>query len=75
MSENHNTTRNSTRWIVPALIVGLALWGAFVAVGAYLGGVRFGYDPTRGLVVALAVLAFLAFWGVLLYGRRRRGGG
>jgi membrane protein DedA with SNARE-associated domain len=73
MNDDRNTTGNSTQWIVPALIVGLILWGAFVAVGAYLGGERFGYDPKRGLVVAVAVLAFLAFWGVLLYSRRRRG--
>ena len=43
----------------------------FVAVGAYLGGIRFGYNPGRGPVVAGAVLAFLALWGVLLYGRAR----
>lgn len=70
-----NEKRHSTPWIMPALIIGLALWGAFVAVGAYLGAAKFGYDPTRGLVVAVAVLAFLAFWGVMLYTRKRRGGG
>jgi hypothetical protein len=73
MNEDDKTPGSSTQWIVPALIVGLILWGAFIAVGAYLGGERFGYDPKRGLVVAVSVLAFLAFWGVLLYARSRRG--
>lgn len=64
----------SVRWVLPGLGIALVLWGIVVAVGAYLGGVRFGYNPGRGLVVAGAVLAFLALWGALLYVRGGRRG-
>lgn len=71
MTEN----KKSVRWVLPAICLALVLWGIVVAVGAYLGGVRFGYNPGRGLIVAGAVLAFLALWGGLLFvrgGRRNR---
>ena len=50
------------------VIVGVLAWGLFHAYGAY----SFNHDLRRGLIVFGSVLAFLAFWGLLLWNRGRR---
>jgi hypothetical protein len=57
---------------VAVLAGALAVWGALLAFGAYRGGATDDPDVRRGLIVAVAVLAFLALWG-LVVGRVRRG--
>ncbi len=62
---------NSTKPL--AIVIGLIMvsvlgWGIFHAVGAYL----FNYHIGRPLMVLGCVAAFLAFWGLMLWSRRRR---
>lgn len=60
------------------IMLGLVAWGLFLAAGSYYGGVdRLGdnflrHDWRRFGIVAGFVAAFLAFWGAMLYSRRRR---
>ena len=49
-------------------MVGVAAWGVFHAVGAY----RYNHDPRRAFMVIGCVVAFLAFWWVMLTSRKRR---
>jgi hypothetical protein len=53
--------RQTRRWIM-ALVLALAAWGLYNAVGAYL----FNHDIRRGVVVTVAMAAFLAWWLLLL---------
>jgi hypothetical protein len=60
------------------LMVGLAIWGCLLALGALLfgfdpqtGGISLSISPTRGLIVLACVAGFLGFWSLLLLGRRR----
>jgi len=59
------------RWGVGVIAAALAVWGALLAFGAYRGGASGDPDPRRGLIVAAAVLAFLALWGIVLSRKRR----
>ena len=56
-------------------MLGVFVWGAIHAVGAY---VNYKFDSPwrvwRGVVVLLFVEAFLAFWLVMLWLRRSRRG-
>jgi hypothetical protein len=62
-------------WLIA---LGVAGWGIFHAIGSYLGGVNAEGGPAlqpdvrRALMIAACVAAFLAFWGVMLYARKRR---
>ena len=64
------------RILLAALLGGIAVfvWGTIHAVGAY---VNYRYDSPwrvwRAVVVLLCVEAFLAFWLLMLWLRRRRG--
>jgi threonine/homoserine/homoserine lactone efflux protein len=51
------------RGMLLAIVLAVAAWGAYHAVGAYL----FNHNPWRAAVVAACVAAFLAFWGLLLW--------
>ncbi|HEY2894566.1 MAG TPA: hypothetical protein VGJ16_10150 [Pirellulales bacterium] len=52
-----------------ALIMGaLALWGVYVAIGAYL----YNRNPWRPLIVLASVGIFLGIWMLLLWGQSRR---
>jgi predicted permease len=57
----------SRRWIV-LLVVALAAWGLYHAIGAFL----FNKDVRRGLVVLACMALFLAFWLSLLMLRKKR---
>jgi hypothetical protein len=54
--------------LIAVLIVALLAWGVIHAVGAY----RFNHDLRRPAMVLACVLGFLGFWGLLLWGRRRK---
>lgn len=46
-------------------MLGLILWGAVHAYGAYL----MNHNPLRGIVISGFTGGFLGFWGLLLYFR------
>ncbi len=61
-------------YIMAGVMVALALWGTYLAIGSYLGlaeGTR-GYDLRRGAVVMACMGSFLLFWLALLWYRQRR---
>ncbi len=43
------------------------MWGAYVALGAYL----YNYNPWRGVIVMACVGLFLGFWLLLLWNQSR----
>ncbi len=55
-------------WILAAVMLGLVAWGAYLAIGSYL----YNLNPWRPVVVMGCVLAFIAWWGLLLAMRQRR---
>jgi hypothetical protein len=55
------------RWMLLAIVLAVALWGIYHAVGAYL----LNFNPWRGLMVLACVGAFLGFWALLLFRRSR----
>jgi hypothetical protein len=57
--------------LILLIVLGLAAWGIFHAVGAY----RFNHDPRRAWVVLVCVSAFVAFWLGLLALRKYSGRG
>jgi protein-S-isoprenylcysteine O-methyltransferase Ste14 len=54
--------------VFAVIMVSLMGWGIFHAVGAY----RFNHHPGRALMVLACVTAFLGFWGLMLWSRRKR---
>jgi hypothetical protein len=58
----------SHRGWIALLVVGLAGWGLYHAVGAFL----FNHDVRRGLVVLACMSAFLVWWLLLLRLRSKR---
>ena len=54
--------------LIVAIMVGVAAWGAFQAVGAW----RLNHNVWRTVVVAACTVAFLGFWGAMLAVRARR---
>lgn len=65
-------------WPIALIAIVLLVWGGMFALGAYLelGSERPDRDGSRawqkGLIVMGCTLAFLAFWGLALWGRSRR---
>ena len=64
---NQRANEPTQRWI-GLLIVALAVWGLYHAVGAYF----FNHDIRRGLVVLACMALFVAFWLALLRFRAKR---
>ncbi|MFV2067596.1 MAG: hypothetical protein ACC645_11510 [Pirellulales bacterium] len=54
------------RWGLALLLLAIVGWGLIDALGAYW----FNHDPRRGLVVLVAVGAFVGLWSLLLVTRR-----
>ena len=50
------------------MMVGLVLWAAYVAVGAYL----YNFNPWRAVIVLGCMGVFLGFWLLMLWGQSRR---
>ena len=50
------------RHVLYLIMVGVLLWGAFHAVGAFL----LNYNPWRPLMVLACTLVFLCTWALLL---------
>jgi hypothetical protein len=53
----------SPRLILALIMGGMVVWGAYVALGAYL----YNYNPWRGLIVMACVGLFLGFWLLMLW--------
>ena len=68
----------SNRLLILLIMLGVIAWGAFHAVGSYLGGLApagpgsLSPDVRRGLVVMGFTLAFLGIWALLLERQKRR---
>lgn len=58
----------SQRLLFGVIIGGMLLWGAYLALGAYL----YNHNPWRPVVVMGCVLAFLGIWMGLVWNRNRR---
>jgi hypothetical protein len=65
---NQPESPNPLRWVIVLIVVGVAAWGVFHAIGAY----RFNHNPARPLMVLGCVAAYLGFWGLMLRNRRAR---
>ena len=74
---------NTSRRVLIGIIVAVAAWGVFHAVGVYFGGInwneevdlrnaKYPADFRRSLVVLASVLGFLGFWGLMLWLRSKR---
>ena len=57
----------SPRLLFALIMGGMVLWGAYVALGAYL----YNYNPWRGVIVMGCVGLFLGFWLLLLWNQSR----
>ena len=57
----------SPRLLFALIMGGMVLWGAYVALGAYL----YNYNPWRGVIVMVCVGLFLGFWLLLLWTQSR----
>lgn len=56
------------RGLLAAIVIGLCVWGGYLAVGSWLGGEKkFQLGPNfwRGVVVAGCFALFLAWWAIL----------
>jgi hypothetical protein len=60
----------SPRLVMSLIMLALVLWGAYVAVGAYL----YNRNPWRGVIVLVSVALFLGLWMLALWSRSRRAG-
>ena len=49
------------------VMIGLVLWGAYVAVGSYW----YNMNPVRGLIVLACVGGFMGLWLLLIWNRGR----
>jgi membrane protein DedA with SNARE-associated domain len=70
-----NDRRN--QWLPFAVLAtALLLWAGLFAGGAYLewGADRPRHDLRKPLIILGCMAAFLAFWGIALWRRARRGG-
>ena len=61
-----NTADQTKKNIIIAIFVGIVLWGAYLAVGAFYGPKNVAPNITRALIVIVCFALFLGFWSVLL---------
>ena len=59
---------NPVRWAIVLIVLAVAAWGVFHAVGAY----QLNHNPWRAVMVVGCVAAYLGFWGAMLAARRAR---
>lgn len=67
-TSNASDEKSSAKWIIAGIMLALTLWGSYLGRGAYLKQ----QDTIKGWVILLCVLAFLAFWGIMLVSQKRR---
>jgi hypothetical protein len=56
--------------IIPFIVIGLIIWGALLALGAFI--FRNQLDYRKPLIILACVGAFVGFWGILLWYNRGR---
>jgi hypothetical protein len=56
--------------IIPYIVISLIIWGALLALGAYL--FKGQHDARKPLIILACVGAFVGFWGILLWANRGR---
>jgi hypothetical protein len=64
---SNNSPVASQRLILAGIMGALILWGAYIAIGAYL----YNHDPWRGAIVVGCVSFFVGFWLLMLSIKRR----
>jgi len=57
----------SSRTILIAIAVALAIWGTYLAIGTFVYGRR----PIGALIVLACTAVFLGVWGLALWSRER----
>jgi type VI protein secretion system component VasK len=67
--------QDKNRRVLALVALAVAAWGLLLAAGAYFqpGADHPVRDPRRFWIVLGCVALFLAFWGLALWVRRRRG--
>jgi hypothetical protein len=68
-TDTKSADSGAQRTILVVLTLALLAWGAYHAIGSYFGGFGGGNlqpDVRRSLVVFAFMLAFLAFWWIML---------
>jgi hypothetical protein len=71
------TTDKRKQWLPFAILAAaLVVWAALLALGSYLewGADKPRHDLRKPLIILGCMAAFLAFWGLALGQRARRGG-
>ena len=70
-----NPTRPNIWLPLGVLAVALVIWAGLFAAGAYLelGADQPHHDLRKPLIIMGCMTAFLAFWGLALWLRKRRG--
>jgi hypothetical protein len=66
------SAEKTQRNLLIGLTLGLIAWGAFLGIGAFLGGANLQGSAGRGLVIFGCMSVFLAFWWTLMLTRKRR---
>jgi hypothetical protein len=56
--------------IIPYILISLLIWGAIIALGAYV--FRGQHDYRKPLIILACVGTFVGFWGLLLWFNRGR---
>ena len=67
-----NESSNQANKIIWSLFAVVGAWGAYLAIGAWLGDNLIGRNAMRGLMVAGCVTAFLGWWALALWMKARR---
>ncbi|MCC7084799.1 MAG: hypothetical protein IT427_07300 [Pirellulales bacterium] len=70
---NDDAARRIQRRLLIGLTIAILVWGGFLAIGSFLGGVNLRGGAGRGLVIFGCVSFFLAFWWMLLLMRKQQG--
>ena len=69
MAMSPDTPSPSPRLVFGLIMGGMAVWGVYVAIGAYL----YNHNPWRGVIVMACVGLFIGSWALLLRTQKRRG--
>jgi drug/metabolite transporter (DMT)-like permease len=73
---------NQNRRLLIGIMLAVSIWGAALALGAFLfgydhqaGEVKFSPSPWRGLIVLACVATFVSFWAMLVSRRGKSSAG
>jgi hypothetical protein len=63
----HERPPISNRALLTTIVVALAAWGAYAAIGSYL----YNLNPWRAVIVLACMATFLGLWMILLWNQQR----